>query len=308
MVNHSIRKFEGLVMKSSPLVSVIVTCYNQGKYLNKALDSILDQSYTHWECWIIDDGSTDNTRTVSVDYHSKDSRFQYVFQENSGVAAARNRGIQKCNGEFIQFLDADDFIHQDKFLTQLEQFEKNPEIDVLYGSSRYFFDDEPTVFYPLHFRGSIPCDLSYRDKFQVEMLLKHNVCTNCAGLFKRKIISKVSFKKQIYEDWIFNLECALNGFVFHFDNSFLSYSYIRITGTGQMMKHTNQLADVRRLESTLGNLVKGYGYKISTKIIVSEESNRSSDLVYLIKQICPPVIFRLLSELKTTYLGWKFYK
>jgi hypothetical protein len=75
-----------------------------------------------------------------------------------------------------------------------------------------------------------------------------------------------------------------------------------------MMKHTNQLAEVRRLESTLGNLVKGYGYKISTKIIISEESNRFSDLVYLIKQICPPVIFRLLSELKTTYLGWKFHK
>lgn len=293
-------------MIESPLISVVVTCFNQGRFLSSALESILCQNYSNWECLIIDDGSTDKTRLVGTDYQSKDERFKYFYQENSGVALARNFGIERCKGEFIQFLDADDYIHTDKFSTQIQLFWKCPEIDVVYGSSRYFFDDEPTVFYPLHFRGSIPCDLTYRDQFQVEMLLKHNVCTNCSALYRREIMSKVSFKKQIYEDWIFNLECALNGFIFHFDNSFSSYSYIRISGDGQMMRHTNQLAEVRKLESTLLNLVKEYGYKVSKRIIASEELNQSSGFVYLIRQICPPLVFRLASYLKTKYLGWKY--
>lgn len=295
-------------MNSRPLISVIVTCYNQGRYLRNALDSIFNQSYTHWECWIVDDGSEDNTQSISMEYQSKDARFQNLYQENSGVAAARNSSLQKCNGEYIQFLDADDFIHPDKFLTQIQLFSKFPEIDVLYGSSRYFFDDDPTVFYPLHFRGSIPCDLTYRDQFQVEMLLKHTVCTNCSALYRRKVTDKVIFKNQIYEDWIFNLECALNGFVFHFDNSFSSYSYIRITGNGQMMKHTNQLAEVRKLETTLASLVKKYEYQVSNKIIISEILTRSSGFVHLIRQICPPIIFRLASDLKTKFLEFKYSK
>lgn len=290
-------------MSSDSLISVIVACYNQGRFLNKSLDSLLKQSYTNWECFIINDGSTDETESIALEYCKKDKRFNYFFQSNKGVSSARNLGILKSNGEFIQFLDADDFIHPDKLITQIGVLNSNEKIDVVYGSSRYFFDGQPEILFPLHYRGSIPCDLTYRDDFQVEMLLKHNVCTNCSSLIRKSVIDKVKFRDVIYEDWVFNLECALNGFVFHFDNSFSSYSYIRITDSSQMMKHTNQVSEIRKLNSSLLGLVKEYNYKISEKIINPEIPRISEMIINVIRLIMPPFIFSIGSYVKREFLS-----
>jgi glycosyltransferase involved in cell wall biosynthesis len=98
-------------MTNTPLVSVIVPCYNQGQYLAEALDSVLAQTYTNWECIIVNDGSTDSeTEPVAQSYVAKDKRFKYLKQENGGVSAARNAGLDICQGEYIRFLDADDWI------------------------------------------------------------------------------------------------------------------------------------------------------------------------------------------------------
>lgn len=285
-------------MSSESLISVIVACYNQGRFLKKSMDSLVKQSHSNWECFIINDGSTDETESIALEYCKKDKRFNYFVQSNKGVSSARNSGILKSNGEFIQFLDADDFVHSDKLITQLRVLNSNEKIDIVYGSSRYFFDEQPEILYPLHYRGSIPCDLTYRDDFQVEMLLKHNVCTNCSSLIRRSVIDKVKFRNVIYEDWVFNLECALNGFVFHFDNSFSSYSYIRITDSSQMMKHTNQVSEIRKLNSSLMDLVQEYNYKISEKIIKPEITLFPEKVINVIRLITPPIIFSIGSYIK----------
>ncbi|MDI1323092.1 MAG: glycosyltransferase family 2 protein [Algoriphagus sp.] len=285
-------------MSSGALISVIVTCYNQGKFLKDSLDSLLKQSHINWEGFIINDGSSDETENIALEYCKKDPRFNYFYQSNSGVSSARNLGINKCKGDFIQFLDADDFIHPEKLSTQLDILNLNEKIDIVYGSSRYFFDDQIDVLYPLHFRGSVPCDITFRDNFQVEMLLKHNICTNCSALIRKEVLKKVKFRNIIYEDWVFNLECTLNGFVFHFDNSFSSYSYIRITDSSQMMKHTNQVSEIRMLNSALMGLVKEYNYKVSEKIIISENSRFSVKFINIIRLITPPFIFSMGSSLK----------
>jgi glycosyltransferase involved in cell wall biosynthesis len=283
---------------SASLISIVVTCYNQGRFLKDSLDSVLRQSHAHWECFIIDDGSTDETERIAQQYEEKDTRITYFFQPNAGVAAARNLAISKCKGDFIQFLDADDHLHKDKFTSQLEMLESNDRIDILYGSSRYFIDGEKDVLYPLHFSGSIPCDLTYRDNFQVEMLLKHNICTNCSALFRRKVLDQVRFRPVIFEDWVFNLECALNGFVFHFDNSFSSYSYIRITGSSQMIRHTNQVNEIRKFNAYLMDLTKEYQYPVSYKIIMPGQSGSSGNLVNFLRLVTPPFIFSFGSFLK----------
>ena len=75
------------------LVSVILTCYNQELYLAEALESVLNQTYPYWECIILNDGSTDHSEEVALQYVSKDKRFVYVYQENQGVVSARNHAI-----------------------------------------------------------------------------------------------------------------------------------------------------------------------------------------------------------------------
>ena len=111
-------------MENAPLISVIVPCYNQAQYLDECLQSVLDQTYQNWECIIVNDGSPDNTEEVAQKWVAKDSRFQYLKKENGGLSSARNAGIEKSKGEWIQFLDCDDKITTDKFELSSKYFDK----------------------------------------------------------------------------------------------------------------------------------------------------------------------------------------
>lgn len=93
-----------------PKVSVVIPCYNDGRFILDALQSIQNQSFKDFECVIIDDGSEDNTNQIVLEWIKKDQRFQYVYQENSGVSRARNYGISLCCSDYILPLDADDKI------------------------------------------------------------------------------------------------------------------------------------------------------------------------------------------------------
>jgi hypothetical protein len=95
-------------MEVTSLVSVIVPCYNHSQYLPEALQSILDQTYSKWECIIVDDGSLDDTENVANEWLLKDNRFRYLKKENGGLSSARNYGIKNSNGKYILTLDADD--------------------------------------------------------------------------------------------------------------------------------------------------------------------------------------------------------
>lgn len=97
------------IMKKG-LVSVIMPCYNQGCYLSEALESVINQTYSDWECIIIDDGSTDSSEEIAKEYCQKDGRIRYIYQDNAGVIAARNNAIAASSGEYILPLDADDSI------------------------------------------------------------------------------------------------------------------------------------------------------------------------------------------------------
>lgn len=92
------------------LISVIVPAYNAGKFISKCICSILKQTYTNFELLIIDDGSEDNTAAICAHYAQRDARIRYVFQENAGVSAARNHGLRLASGQYIAFVDADDWV------------------------------------------------------------------------------------------------------------------------------------------------------------------------------------------------------
>lgn len=95
-------------MISGPLISVIMPAYNAAKYIQQSIDSVLSQTYSHWELWIVDDGSTDDTAATVKKVTEKDKRINYVLQNHNGQGVARNNGIRKANGDLIALLDADD--------------------------------------------------------------------------------------------------------------------------------------------------------------------------------------------------------
>lgn len=92
-------------------ISIVVPVYNVEKYLNKCISSILEQSFIDFELILVDDGSNDNSGKICNQYKGKDSRIRVIHQENSGLSAARNIGIETSQGIYITFIDSDDFIH-----------------------------------------------------------------------------------------------------------------------------------------------------------------------------------------------------
>lgn len=121
-------------MESDPLVSIIIPMYNAEMYLAETLDSILAQSHTNWECILIDDGSTDSTASISKKYCTSDPRFSYHLQENAGPSAARNNGLRRVNGSFIQFTDSDDVMTPDRLEMLLREYATADEQTVLFSS------------------------------------------------------------------------------------------------------------------------------------------------------------------------------
>jgi len=93
-------------------VSVIIPCYNDAAYVSETLESVKNQTYANWQCIIINDGSTDNTKDVVLSAIGSDERFVYIETANNGPAAARNIGIETASGFFILPLDADDIISE----------------------------------------------------------------------------------------------------------------------------------------------------------------------------------------------------
>ena len=101
------------------LVSVIIPVYNVRPYLNEALDSVLDQSYENLEIIIIDDGSTDGSSELCDEYGKKDARICVIHQDNRGLSAARNAGLDHMTGDLVAFLDSDDAYDPEYILTML---------------------------------------------------------------------------------------------------------------------------------------------------------------------------------------------
>lgn len=118
------------------LFSIIVPIYNAEKTLVRCLDSIMAQTYQRYEVLMIDDGATDRSAEIALDYATKDNRFILLRQANAGLAAVRNRGIQVAKGEVIHFVDSDDFIESEYLQSVYEAFQRERVDIVFFGARR----------------------------------------------------------------------------------------------------------------------------------------------------------------------------
>ncbi|WP_434222130.1 glycosyltransferase family 2 protein [Limnospira platensis CENA597] len=119
--------------ESYPRISVVMPAYNCEQYIAEAIDSVLAQTETDYEIIVVDDGSQDQTRSVVATYHSQ---VRYVYQHNQGVSVARNHGLSLARGEFITFLDADDYFFPDTLRSQLAVFDADPELAIVHSGWR----------------------------------------------------------------------------------------------------------------------------------------------------------------------------
>ena len=125
-----------------PIVSVIIPVYNTAPYLEKCLDSISRQSFKDFEAILVDDGSTDDSGRICDRYCSKDPRFLVVHQENRGISDARNRGLEIVRGDYVGFMDSDDWANEDHFLNLYHTIEQSGADVVIGAFYRYCSDTE----------------------------------------------------------------------------------------------------------------------------------------------------------------------
>ena len=122
------------------LISIVVPVYNVENYLRQCLDSISEQTYKNFECILINDGSTDNSKQIAEEYLT-DSRFKLINQSNKGLSGARNTGISHIREEstFVAFVDSDDYIYSDFLETLIEHIED--DVDIIEGMIENFHDE-----------------------------------------------------------------------------------------------------------------------------------------------------------------------
>jgi glycosyltransferase involved in cell wall biosynthesis len=125
---------------SDIMVSIVVPCYNQAQYLDAALQSVFVQTYANWECIIVNDGSSDTTDEIALDWINKDQRFKYFSKQNEGLGKTRNYGIARSKGLYILPLDSDNQLMKDFTQEAIAVFEKNQDVGVVYGDAEYFGD------------------------------------------------------------------------------------------------------------------------------------------------------------------------
>src|SRR3990167_7462919 len=127
-------------MKDKPLVSVIMPFLNAEKFIGEAIDSVFAQTYTSWELLPVDDGSSDGSTRIALDYNERNpERVRYLEHDrhmNKGTSASRNLGIRNAKGKYIATLDDDDVWLPNKLQQQVEIMESNPEIGMVYGNTK----------------------------------------------------------------------------------------------------------------------------------------------------------------------------
>ena len=189
------------------MVSIIVPVYNAEKYIGRCLDSILCQTFSDIEIIVIDDGSSDKSLKICREYELKDKRIKVVAQENKGVSYTRNKGIKLAKGEFVQFVDSDDYISPDMTEKLMHYVDKYDTDMVICGCVELY--DENKRFVSSEFEGVSEVkdlNITYPDIFENFIL---NGPVN--KLYKKKCI-KEGFPEDMSlgEDLIFNLKYIKN--------------------------------------------------------------------------------------------------
>lgn len=168
---------------TTPLVSVVIPTYNHARYLRRALQSVIDQTYTNWEAIVIDNYSKDSTDEVMASF--ADPRIVYLKIHNNGViAASRNLGIRKAKGEWIAFLDSDDFWTPDKLKACCESI--NDEVDLMYHDLK-IISDQPRLLRP-----KIIKSWQVKPPVLIDLMTRGNAIATSSTVVRKKLLLQLN--------------------------------------------------------------------------------------------------------------------
>lgn len=274
------------------MISIIIPTYNSSQTVCASIDSVLESSIQKLEIIVVDDGSNDDTKT-KISSYIKDQQIRYIFQNNKGLAGARNTGIKEAEGEFLVFLDADDVILPGKLEVQKKYLLDNTDVDIVYSHSQWFIEDDldntRPVNFPVH-RGEVTKELIYGNFMHVNSIMVR----------RSKVIEVELFDEELreLEDWDLWLRMVLSGSKVGFTPGI--YSKVRIR-TGSMT------SDQQRMNLTM--------IKVLQKTIVSLEGTNRKDLllhtynslsIYKLKARQTKGYFQFLMN-TCRHLGYNFY-
>ena len=223
-----------------PAVSVIVPVYNVEKYLKRCVDSILDQTFMDFELILVDDGSTDSSGLICDEYAECDGRVKVIHKENGGVSTARNTGIDAAQGEFIMFVDSDDYIDKE----MLKQMLQHGAADLIFCGLRFITSEG--VCQSEHISEYFSCIplCEFVDKFYLKMERQYITSGPYNKLFSKEILDRYTVrfheKMSICEDGLFVTEFLKNcSYVSNVDSCY--YNYVQYSN-GNLMSRFNQNA------------------------------------------------------------------
>lgn len=182
-------------------VSIIMATYNRAHFIEETLDSIIKQTFTNWECLIIDDGSSDNTKEILAPYLERDPRFKLIPRTSKhlkGLPGCRNQGLELAKGDYVIFFDDDDIVHpQNLELCVFELSNKNVSY-CKYGRNTF------TENFHYNFKYSKGYGHFYMDVSYVERILKHEFLFNsCSAMWKKDCFADNKFAEELMyaEEW-----------------------------------------------------------------------------------------------------------
>lgn len=165
---------------TQPIISVIVPIYNVAHFLKQCIESIINQE-GNIEVILVDDGSPDESPSICDEYVQKDNRIHVIHKQNGGVSSARNAGLDAAQGEWIWFVDGDDYITENVLKRIYQEIQKHPHVDLIQMGMNYLYDDNRLVSQKIKLVDNIE-----KNKFLLQYITYHNHRL----LFKREIIEK----------------------------------------------------------------------------------------------------------------------
>lgn len=190
---------------NNPQVSIIVPVYKVEKYLPGCIESILSQSYSDFELLLIDDGSPDKSGEICDEYAARDVRIRVFHKTNGGVSSARNLGIEEAKGEWIMFVDSDDFIDADTLKVCSGYFLK---YDLIRFSMRLVLNKENTRWNDIEIANN-----DTKEEYFSKVVSRNAILGVCGGIYKKSIFkdNNIKFSTDLIsgEDWFVQIQCLI---------------------------------------------------------------------------------------------------
>ena len=222
------------------LISIIIPVYNSEKYLEKCLNSIINQTYKELDIILIDNGSTDSSNEICKEYQKRDERIKLITVENKGVSDARNKGLDIAEGEYISFVDSDDTI-EPNFIQSLYETCKKNNADISVININYKYSNH--INRPLNMETQV---ISNKEFYrQLTEGIKGFVANK---LYKKEVISNIRFDTgiTICEDLLFNVEIAKNVKKISILNEYL-YNYYQNPNSAH--NSNNRQSNIKKIEA-----------------------------------------------------------